>query len=171
MERLYAPWRHDYVTAMPKKKGKRSALKKDCVFCKQIAAKKDDEYFIVRRFKHCVVMMNYYPYNAGHIMILPLEHKANLHELSKVVRAEMMEAVSLCTAVMEPALTAEGFNVGVNLGSAGGGGLPSHVHIHVLPRWRGDTNFLETIGQTKLISANIVTTFKKLKQVFAKVTL
>jgi len=167
MKRLYAPWRQDYVTGMTGKSDKKNKTKNDCVFCSQLSANDDDKYFVIKRFKHCVVMMNYYPYNAGHVMILPLEHKGDLSDLSSTVRAEMMEALNKSIQVIGKTMNAEGFNVGINLGIAGGGGIPSHLHIHILPRWRGDTNFLETIGQTKLISSDFTKVFKDLKKGFS----
>ena len=146
MKKLYAPWRHDYINNVARKKDKDNSAK-SCVLCTQLSHNQDDAYYIVKRFSDCAVMMNYYPYNAGHVMVLPYDHKPNLNDLTPHVRAQMMEVISLCTTVIEQELETEGFNVGINLGSAGGGGLPAHLHIHVLPRWRGDTNFLETTGE------------------------
>jgi len=164
MKKLYAPWRHDYVTK-PGKKDK--SLNKDtCVFCQQFAEHNDEQYFIIRRFKHSAVIMNYYPYNVGHVMILPFEHRGNLTDLTPEVRAEMMEVTNLAIKVVGSVLNTEGFNIGINQGVAGGGGIPGHLHIHVLPRWLGDTNFLETIGQTKLISSDFTQTYKNLKSQF-----
>lgn len=151
------------------KKRKKTHDEKDCIFCKQFQANDDDAYFIVKRYKQCVVMMNYYPYNVGHLMILPYEHKGMLSDLTPDVRADMMEALNISQIVIGKVMNAEGFNIGINLGVAGGGGIPSHVHIHILPRWRGDTNFLETIGETKLISADFVKTFQDLKEGFKNV--
>jgi ATP adenylyltransferase len=113
-------------------------------------------------------MMNYYPYNAGHLMVLPYAHHGLLTDFTPEVRADMMEALAVCQTVIGAVLKPEGFNIGINLGIAGGGGIPSHLHIHILPRWRGDTNFLEIIGETKLISADFVKTFNDLKAGFAK---
>lgn len=166
MKRLYAPWRHDYVTKVNHADKKKDNSEQSCVFCQQFQAQDDDKYFIIKRFTHCAAMMNYYPYNVGHLMILPYAHKADLSDLTPGVRAEMMEAVTISIVVMKKVLVTQGFNVGINLGIAGGGGIPSHLHIHVLPRWQGDTNFLETIGQTKLISANFMKTFQDLKDGF-----
>lgn len=166
MKRLYAPWRHDYVTGMTNKGDKTKLTPKECVFCRQIQADDDDKNFIIKRFQHCVVIMNHYPYNIGHVMVLPYEHKGELYDLTPEVRADMMEAVNTSIQVAGKVLKTEGFNVGINLGIAGGGGIPSHLHIHVLPRWQGDTNFLETVGEVKLQSADFVQTFKNLKAGF-----
>lgn len=138
----------------------------DCVFCKQFAQDNDEQNFIIKRFAYCAVILNLYPYNAGHVMILPYEHKAELHDLDAQVRTEIMEVLTTVMPVVTKALDTQGFNVGINLGLAGGGGIPSHLHVHVLPRWRGDTNFLETIGNTKVISSDLAQTYKTLKKAF-----
>ena len=166
MKRLYAPWRHDYVTGMSGKDKKKNLTSQECVFCNQIQADDDDKSYVIKRFEHCVVMMNYYPYNIGHVMVLPYEHKGELHDLTPDVRADMMEAVNASVVVLGKVLKTEGFNIGINIGVAGGGGIPSHLHIHVLPRWGGDTNFLETIGEVKLQSADFIKTFNNLKAGF-----
>lgn len=167
MKRIYAPWRNAYVTkAAGRTKAEKLVTAADCVFCKQLAANEDEKYFILKRYKHCFVMMNFYPYNAGHLLILPYEHKANLHELSLEARGEIMEVINTALCVSEKALYNEGFNIGINLGSAGGGGIPSHLHVHTVPRWRGDTAFLEVLGETKLISNNLGEIYQDLKKAF-----
>ena len=169
LNRMYAPWRDLYVTGGDKKTKRKTGTKKDCVFCSQLNTEQDDKYFVVKRFKYCFVMMNYYPYNVGHVMILPYVHEGNLEALDPKTRSEMMEAVNATVTVMNNALKPEGFNIGMNLGLAGGGGIPAHQHIHVLPRWRGDTNFMETLSSAKVLSVDIKETFKKLKKGFASV--
>ena len=168
MKRLYAPWRHEYINKLPKDTVNIKTGSDECVFCKQVAAGTDDKFFILKRLNHCFVMMNLYPYSVGHIMVLPYDHHGELTDLASDVRAEMMDGVTLATQVMTEVLNAKGFNIGINLGIAGGGGIPSHVHIHVLPRWRGDTNFLETIGQVKLLSGDFEKTFQALKAGFER---
>jgi ATP adenylyltransferase len=163
MKHLYAPWRQKYITKMTGKGGNKKLTKDECIFCKQLQENDDDKYFIIKRFKYSVIMMNRYPYNAGHLLILPLKHHAELDDLTAKDRAEMMEVLTKSIPILGTALGAEGFNVGINLGIAGGGGIPAHLHIHLLPRWRGDTNFLETLGQTKVISSDIQQVFKDLK--------
>lgn len=166
MSRLYAPWRHDYINKLPKDTVSLKKTAEECVFCVQLKANNDDKYFILKRLEHCFIMMNLYPYSVGHAMVLPYEHHGNLTDLTAEVHAEMMQAVAKTTSVMEQVMHAQGFNIGINLGVAGGGGIPSHLHIHVLPRWRGDTNFLETIGQIKVLSGDFEKTFAMLKKGF-----
>jgi ATP adenylyltransferase len=169
---LYAPWRHDYVTkgsagACPVDTTSKKSV--DCVFCKQFAEDNDEQNFIVKRFMHCALILNRFPYNAGHMMILPFAHKAELHDLDVDVRSEIMEVLTTVMPVVEKSMEAQGFNVGINLGLAGGGGIPAHLHVHVLPRWRGDTNFLETIGNTKVVSSALEQTYQTLKKAFDEI--
>jgi ATP adenylyltransferase len=167
MKRLYAPWRNAYVTkAAGSSKSDKFTTANDCVFCSQLAQQDDEKYFILKRYKHCFVMMNFYPYNAGHLLILPYEHKANLYDLSQETRAELMETVNTALSISEKTLYNDGFNVGINLGGAGGGGIPSHLHIHTVPRWQGDTAFLEVLGATKLISNDLQKIYLNLKKAF-----
>ena len=163
MEKIYAPWRHDYVSKTTRS-GEKVKLKNDCVFCQQLKDNDDEQYLILKRFKHCFIIMNYYPYNSGHLMVLPNEHKAELFELESDVRAQMMEAVNLSIEALKKTLKPHGFNVGINLGIAGGGGLPSHLHIHVLPRWNGDTNFLATAGNVKIVCSDFKKVYEDLKR-------
>lgn len=159
MKILYAPWREDYTT-----KSARNTDEKDtCVFCEQLKDKNDTEHFILRRFKHCYVVLNRYPYNGGHLLVLPLEHKAKLSELPPESRTEIMQVITHCSELLEQELDAKGINVGLNQGKAAGAGLPAHLHFHVLPRWLGDTNFLPTLGATKTVSTSLNNIFKKLK--------
>ena len=168
MKTLYAPWRHDYVT---KKEPRPNNLKNNCVFCQSFAEDNDAKNLILKRLPNSVIMMNYYPYNAGHIMILPLEHKPSLEEIPAHVRCEMMEATTASAILLQNALHCQGMNIGINLGIAGGGGIPSHLHIHLLPRWQGDTNFLATLGETTLICSDFQVLYDLLKDQFAALTL
>jgi len=165
---LYAPWRHNYINKNREDKDK-NKMKNDCVFCHQLTLNQDAKYLILKRFNNCFVMMNMYPYNVGHLMILPNEHKGDIRNISKKTRAEIFEITSITTTVLENVLKAKGFNIGINMGIAGGGGIPSHLHIHVLPRWIGDTNFCETIGNVKILSSDIKKVYKLLRDEFNKI--
>lgn len=168
MNRLYCPWRGEYTTATAHTKNE-NATQDECVFCMQFAQKKDENFFILKRFQYHAVMLNLYPYNAGHLLILPFNHVANLHELSKESRSEMTELIMHSTQILKHTLDAHGFNVGLNLGKAGGAGIPSHLHYHVLPRYIGDTNFLPVLAQTKQISFDLHEFYKKLKPEFEQI--
>lgn len=167
MKRIYAPWRHDYVTGKARSSATKE-MKNECVFCHQLAQHDDDKYFIIRRFSHCAVVMNYYPYNAGHLLILTYKHVTFLKELSALERSEIMEVANASIIVLGQVINARGFNIGINLGAAAQGSIPDHLHMHVLPRWQGDTSFLETLTETTVISSDLFKTFEQLKQQFAE---
>ncbi|MFC1894528.1 HIT domain-containing protein [Candidatus Dependentiae bacterium] len=166
MKKIYAPWRHNYVSKTTCS-GDKKKLKNDCVFCQKFSETNDEENLIVKRFKNSVIILNFHPYNSGHLMVMPFEHKSEFNDLSQEVRAELMEVSNIAIEALRKTLKPNGFNVGINLGMAGGGGLPSHLHIHVLPRWDGDTNFLATIGETKVICTDFKKIYSDLKNVLA----
>lgn len=163
---MYAPWRHDYVTRKDKKNPTVKEMQNSCVFCHQLEQNNDDKYFIIKRFTHCAVAMNYYPYNAGHLLILPYKHCEFLKDLTAQERIEIMEVANASVLVLEQVMNAKGFNLGINLGAAAQGSIPDHLHMHVLPRWRGDTSFLETLAETTIISSDLFKTFNLLKEQF-----
>lgn len=165
VKRLYAPWRSTYATDISKTKDE-NASSDACVFCKQLSAFDDEKYWILKRYTHHIVMLNKYPYNAGHLLILPLAHVATLDTLSVDARAELMEITNYAVTVLKATLQPHGFNIGINLGKAAGAGIPSHLHMHVLPRFNGDTNFLTTIAETKQISFDLNDIFAQLKKRF-----
>lgn len=168
MKKLYAPWRSKYTTSTARTKNEKTK-KSECAFCTQIKEKKDTKNFIIKRTKNCIVMLNLYPYNAGHLLVLPVSHTASLDKLSENERAELMELVSESSSVVTKALKAEGVNIGLNLGKAAGAGIPSHLHFHVLPRWIGDTNYLPALADTKQISFDLKDIYTKLKKGFSHV--
>lgn len=166
MKILYAPWRSEYSTAVNSEAKKEDTSKENCVFCTQLQAHTDEKYWILKRYQHNYIMLNKYPYNAGHLLILPLEHHQNFEQLSRDARAELMELISLSTQVLQKALNAQGFNIGANLGKVAGAGIPSHLHMHVLPRWSGDTNFLPVLAETKQVSFDLQKMYERLKEAF-----
>ncbi len=168
MKKLYAPWRADYTTGSAHKNNENQA-QDECVFCKQIHSEEDEKHFILKRFDHHMVILNLYPYNAGHLLIISLEHQATLSRLSAESRTELIELTTLCVEILKQALGAHGINVGLNLGKAAGAGIPSHIHTHVLPRFLGDTNFMPTLAETKVISFDLHTIYQKLKPYFERI--
>jgi ATP adenylyltransferase len=126
-----------------------------CVFCAIRDSKQDAQEFVLKRFAHCMVMLNKYPYNPGHLLVVPYEHKSELHIYDAAVRAELIEQASSATEILKKAFNTDGCNIGINLGKAAGAGIPEHLHIHVLPRFFGDTNFLPTLTDTKQISLDL----------------
>jgi ATP adenylyltransferase len=163
MERIYCPWRKEYVHKVYDNRDKR--VEEQCVFCSH--QKDDDEkHFILKRGKHNFVLLNLYPYNTGHLLIIPYEHTADLNELSQEARAELMELTNQATHIIKNELGAHGVNIGLNLGKASGAGIPDHLHLHVLPRWFGDTNFLPTLANTKQVSTDLREMYQTLKKNF-----
>lgn len=155
---MYAPWREDFILG-PKEEG--------CIFCDSHARKGVRE-FILHRGKRAFVVLNRYPYNSGHLMIVPNRHVAFLEKLSAAERNEMMSLISLATQVLNETLKPEGLNLGMNLGRAGGAGIAGHLHVHIVPRWLGDTNFMPALFDTRVVSVNLMSVCKSLKAAFRK---
>jgi ATP adenylyltransferase len=165
MHNLYAPWRSDYSQSTDKSKDE-STGEQECIFCQQLAENSDTKNFILKRYTHCFVVLNKYPYNAGHALVIPYAHQKNLADLETVARTELMEVIASTTTLLQKELKAHGINIGLNLGKASGAGIPSHLHFHVLPRWMGDTNFLPTLANTKVVSLDLSQLFQELKAFF-----
>ncbi len=138
------------------------------MFCVAQAMTDSAENLIAYRGKLAYVILNRYPYTSGHLMVIPFEHKPNLEELDPETRAEMMELTSRCTAVLKNIYKPQGFNVGVNIGEAAGAGVLGHVHIHIVPRWKGDTNFMSSIGETRVLPEALEDTYMRVKKEFTK---
>ncbi len=139
----------------------------ECIFCVALAADKDEELFVVHRGEHSFVILNAFPYNTGHLMIAPFRHAGDLTELEADERSELMEVTSRAVEVVGEAMSPHGFNVGMNLGEVAGAGIPGHLHMHVVPRWGGDTNFMPVVGETKVLPELLADTDKKLRPGFA----
>ena len=137
-----------------------------CVFCNAQSKSDSAENLIVHRGKHAYVILNRFPYTSGHLMVIPFAHKPNLEELDPETRAEMMELTSRCTTVLKNTYRPQGFNVGVNIGEAAGAGVLGHVHIHIVPRWNGDTNFMSSVGGTRVLPEALEDTWKRVRKGF-----
>lgn len=157
MERLYSPWRMKYVTSSSKKT-------EDCVFCAKIKAdpEHDRNNLVVFRADTTFTVMNIYPYNPGHLMVLPFAHVATLSELPYQTQAELITFASYFTDLLSQLMNPDGFNIGVNLGRTAGAGIDSHLHLHIVPRWQGDSNFMPVIGETRVLPEELGDTFDKL---------
>ncbi len=159
MDRLYAPWRTQYIVNNSKKI-------EGCVFCHIVNQKdntNDDELGVLHRDKDFFIVMNKYPYSPGHFMIIPNHHTSNLEDLDPVVFAKMSQYAQKGVKMLKDILNAHGVNLGMNLGKAGGAGIAEHIHLHLVPRWGGDTNFITTIGDTRIYSSDKDKIFNKLK--------
>ncbi len=169
MDILYSPWRGEFVEQEVRTKHEK-ATEEECVFCQQLLQDDDESFFILKRGKFFSVMLNRFPYNAGHLLIVSLKHISSLGDLSSEGRCELVELTHKSIIVLQEALKPEGMNIGLNLGKASGASIPTHLHQHVLPRWLRDTNFLTVLAQTKVISFDLKEVYKKLKAAFESVS-
>ncbi len=161
MKDLFAPWRIEYI---------RMEKHENCIFCDLPREKEDEKNLILHRGKHAFVIMNNYPYNPGHVMVAPYRHVGSWEELSNEEILEMHNLVTLMIRAIKNRMNPEGFNIGVNLGRVAGAGIEDHVHIHIVPRWNGDTNFMPVIADTKVIPQAINETYRELKEEIEKIT-
>ena len=143
-----------------------SSSRSGCIFCDHLAEGDDERAGILWRGPHTFALLNAFPYNTGHLMVAPLRHCGDLVELTAKERSELMELTTRSVAIVRTAMNAEGFNVGVNLGDVAGAGVPGHVHVHVVPRWGGDTNFMPVVGDTKVLPEMLAQTYAKLRPAF-----
>jgi ATP adenylyltransferase len=158
MERIFAPWRGEYVTSQ--------AVEPGCVLCRALERVGGDGSLVVHVAELCFVVMNLYPYSAGHVMIAPRRHVGSLRSATEPELSEMMALVRRLEGVLEQAYRPEGINVGMNLGRPAGAGVPDHVHLHVVPRWSGDTNFMTVVGGTRVIPEDPVAAATRLRTFF-----
>ena len=161
MENLWAPWRLDYITSQHDSGG--------CVFCKSPKNKDDKQNHIIFRGTHCYVILNKFPYNNGHVMVLPYQHISDLLDLSEEADSECQELIKKTIKAIRRVFNPQGINVGLNLGSAAGAGIAEHIHYHILPRWQGDTNFMPVIAGVKEISESLDSAYFKLRQAFKEI--
>lgn len=168
MKLLYVPWRNKYVKNSRDSKNE-NLTENNCPFCIKLSENNDKKNFILARFKYNFIILNLHPYNSGHIMILPLRHIKNITQTNDEERKELMNLIFHSTIILQDNLKCEGINVGMNIGKASGAGIPSHLHMHLVPRWLGDTNFLPIIANTKTISVDLIQLYENLKQYFAKI--
>jgi ATP adenylyltransferase len=145
MDRLWAPWRDNYIRTNKKKKG--------CIFCQ--AAKKNSYEYIIFKTKKSVCLLNIYPYNNGHILISPLRHFSDIALASEAEILDMFKCLRRIKKLLQKVLKPQGYNIGFNLSRAAGAGITGHLHLHIVPRWVGDANFMPIIGKTKIISQSL----------------
>ncbi len=161
MQRLYAPWRETYITTIIDKQ-------KTCVFCRILADNKDNEHLIFIRGEKVFAVLNLYPYSNGHCLVVPNRHVNDISKLTKNEYQEMMDLLLKVKALLQKAFKPAGFNVGMNLGRVAGAGIPGHVHMHIVPRWRGDHNFMPVTAGTKVISQSLKVIHKKLRDAYTQ---
>jgi ATP adenylyltransferase len=161
MEHLWSPWRMAYLR---KDAGAGAPGETGCIFCDLPAYNADAESLIVRRGQHAFVILNRYPYNNGHLMVVPYAHVPSLEQLPPPALAEMMQLITEGLAALRAAYRPEAFNVGANIGAAAGAGIDDHVHMHTVPRWAGDTNFMTTVSGTRVIPEDLQDTYHLVSQ-------
>jgi len=164
MDRLWSPWRSKYIESISEKNG---GADRKCIFCEKFSEHDDVKNLVVHRGALSAIIINLYPYNSGHLMIVPYAHKGSFEELTEAENGDVMSLVGLAIKALRITSHPDGFNFGANLGKVSGAGIADHVHFHVVPRWNGDTNFMTAIGDTKIISEELNETFRKLTDALA----
>ncbi|HKC65568.1 MAG TPA: HIT domain-containing protein [Pyrinomonadaceae bacterium] len=160
MDRLWSPWRYDYINSGSSVEKSKPVA---CVFCSMLEAEGTDESkYILHRAQHNFVVLNIYPYISGHLMIVPYAHLSEIAAAPKEITDEMMDLTKRAQSVLGEVYHPNGFNIGMNLGRAAGAGVADHFHMHIMPRWIGDTNFMTTVGETRVHPEDLATTYKKL---------
>jgi ATP adenylyltransferase len=153
VDQLWSPWRMAYIQKTVKEEG--------CVFCNRPKVADGPGNLILSRGEHAFVILNRYPYTSGHLMVVPFAHQPSLERLDVPTRAELMELLSRAVEVLRAVYQPQGFNVGANIGEAAGAGIAEHVHLHVVPRWYGDTNFMSAVGETRVMPEALEDTYQR----------
>ena len=158
MDYLWSPWRYQYVT--------QSIPEQGCIFCRKMQENQDEGNWILHRGLHNFVLLNLFPYTSGHLMIAPYAHIARLSDADDATWMEMMALTRKAEQALQKTYQPEGINLGMNLGKSAGAGIADHMHLHVLPRWQADSNFITTIGETRVLPELLPDTYRKLKPLF-----
>jgi ATP adenylyltransferase len=159
MDHLWSPWRYKYIASAGREEG--------CVFCRIEREHNDTDNYVIHRGRLNFAVLNLFPYTSGHLMVVPYEHKASLAASSEATTTEMIELAKRAQLALEAEYHPDGFNIGMNLGRSAGAGVADHLHLHVVPRWSGDANFVSVVGETRVLPEDLATTYEKLKKHFA----
>lgn len=159
MEHLWTPWRSTYVARKPSGN--------QCIFCAALSNADDEENYVLHRGSHNFVILNRYPYSSGHLMIAPNVHVSRLIDVTDDAAQEMMRLARSSESILEETYSPQGINLGMNMGEAAGAGIAGHIHLHILPRWTGDANFMSVVGHTRVIPESLSDTYQKLRPRFA----
>ena len=157
MERLWAPWRKAYIRPEAQKT-------KGCLFCRLLAQNRDAQNYILKRTPSSFALLNLYPYNSGHVLVVPKRHVGATETMTDPEKLDWLRLYDEILRALKASLKPHGFNVGLNLGKAGGAGVTGHLHLHVVPRWKGDTNFVPILGDTKVISESLESVYETLRR-------
>jgi ATP adenylyltransferase len=162
MDKIWAPWRSKYILNSEKEEG--------CIFCNRLQKEDDRANYILYRGDHSFMIMNIYPYNNGHLMVAPYRHTSHLSDLTGTEGQDLFKTMEMSVRILKDSLKPDGFNLGMNLGKVGGAGVEDHLHMHVVPRWNGDTNFMPVLSDTKIISVSLDEMYMLLKQGLEKLS-
>lgn len=158
LDRLWAAWRSEYVTEADDK----NAI--ECVFCAILAGDlPEQECYVVHRGEHCAVILNAYPYTSGHVLVMPIRHASELEQLEEHEAVELWSLMTRSVVAMKAAYKPEGVNIGANMGRAAGAGIPAHLHLHALPRWTGDTNFMTSVAEVRVMPESLGVSLQRLR--------
>jgi ATP adenylyltransferase len=160
MDHIWSPWRYKYIATADRQEG--------CVLCQIEQEHKDAENYVVHRARLNFILLNLFPYTSGHLMIVPYEHQASLAALDEATTTEMIELAKRAQNALEAEYHPDGFNIGMNLGRSAGAGIADHLHLHVVPRWSGDANFVSVVGETRVLPEDLAATCEKLKRHFGR---
>ena len=155
MDYLWTPWRYAYVTTAEKISG--------CLFCDLLRANNDEQTRIVHRGQRCFVILNTFPYTSGHVMVVPYAHLDQLDKLDPAAAHEMMDLSQRMEKVLRQLYSPSGINLGMNIGQAAGAGVAGHIHMHILPRWTADSNFMTVVGETRILPESLEVTYQRIK--------
>jgi ATP adenylyltransferase len=161
MEKLFSPWRLRYIVSPRRQQG--------CVFCRAFRGRRDRDNLVLTRGRAAFVILNKYPYNNGHLMVVPAAHLADLLDTPQDVLAELMELAVRCEAALRQVYRPTGINLGMNVGRSAGAGIEGHLHLHLVPRWDGDTNFMSVVHGTRVIPESLQTTYRRLRPLLNRV--
>ena len=157
MDYLWTPWRYAYITTAAK-----STASDQCIFC-ELPKLSDEKALIVHRAEHCFIILNSFPYTSGHVMVVPFAHLDELQKLPQPAAAEMMSLSQKMEGILRQVYSPDGINVGMNIGRAAGAGIAGHVHMHVVPRWMGDTNFMTVTGESRVLPESLDATYERIR--------
>ena len=156
MDHIWTPWRMKYI--------QEDQPENECIFCLAAETQEDEKHLVFYRGVHVYMILNRYPYTSGHVMCVSYEHQSRLHHLTEVARREMMELTSRSVEVLQSVYAPDGFNVGLNLGEVAGAGVADHLHMHIVPRWGGDSNFMTSVAETRVLPESLDETYRRVKK-------
>jgi len=162
MKRIWAPWRMQYILGEHKGDG--------CILCDKPAEKNDEENYILYRTRYGFIILNAYPYISGHLMVAPYRHIGNITDTNSREAKELFELTQLCVKLLTLTMKPDGFNIGMNIGKVAGAGLEGHIHMHIVPRWNGDNNYMSVVADTRVLSEGLAATYGKLREGLSRIS-